>query len=105
MKHHIAIFVSGSGTNCENIIRYFADHADTDVTLVVSNKADAYALVRAERLGVPTAIMPKSDFNDEAKLMPLLREHHCDFIVLAGFLLMVPAILYRGKKNKEEVEG
>ena len=95
MKHHIAIFVSGSGTNCENIIRYFAGHADTDVTLVVSNKADAYALVRAERLGVPTAIMPKSDFNDEAKLMSLLREHHCDFIVLAGFLLMVPDFLLR----------
>ncbi|MCR4854419.1 MAG: phosphoribosylglycinamide formyltransferase [Prevotella sp.] len=95
MKHHIAIFVSGSGTNCENIIRYFANNPEIDVTLVVSNKADAYALVRAELLNVPTAIMPKSDFNNEQLLMPLLQKHHCDFIVLAGFLLMVPDFLLR----------
>ncbi|MBR5690307.1 MAG: phosphoribosylglycinamide formyltransferase, partial [Prevotella sp.] len=65
----IAIFVSGSGTNCENIIRYFANHAEIRVSLVVSNRADAFALVRAERLNVPTAIVPKSDFQDEEKVL------------------------------------
>lgn len=90
---NIAIFVSGSGTNCENIIRYFADKPEVNVTLVLSNKAEAYALVRAERLGVERAIMSKADFNDESKLMPLLRRHDVHFIVLAGFLLMVPDFL------------
>ena len=93
MKHNIAIFVSGSGTNCENIIRYFADNADVNIRLVVSNRADAYALVRAERLGVPTAITPKADFNNPDILIPLLQKHNVDFIVLAGFLLMVPDFL------------
>ena len=93
MKHNIAIFVSGSGTNCENIIRYFADKPDVSIRLVVSNRADAFALVRAERLGVPTAITPKAAFNNPDVLMPLLREHDIDFIVLAGFLLMVPDYL------------
>ncbi|MDY6247833.1 MAG: phosphoribosylglycinamide formyltransferase, partial [Prevotella sp.] len=46
---NLAIFVSGSGTNCENIIRYFANHDEISVSLVVSNRADAFALVRAER--------------------------------------------------------
>ena len=90
---NIAIFVSGSGTNCENIIRYFADKPEVNVTLVLSNKAEAYALVRAERLGVERAVMSKADFNDESKLMPLLRRHDVHFIVLAGFLLIVPDFL------------
>ncbi len=93
MPTNIAIFVSGSGTNCENIIRYFAQKPEVNVTLVVSNKAEAYALVRAERLGVERAVVNKADFNDAEKLMPLLRRHHVHFIVLAGFLLMVPDFL------------
>lgn len=90
---NIAIFVSGSGTNCENIIRYFRNSATIRVALVLSNKADAYALERARRLDVPSVVVPKSDFNTEQVLMPLMREYHIDFIVLAGFLLMIPDFL------------
>ena len=57
---NIAIFVSGSGTNCENIIRYFQDSKRARVSLVVSNKIDAYALVRAHNHGVPTEVWTKS---------------------------------------------
>ncbi len=97
---NIAIFVSGSGTNCENIIRYFADKPEVNVSLVLSNKADAYALVRAERLGVDRSVMSKADFNDESKLMPLLQEHGVLFIVLAGFLLMVPDFLLQAYPHR-----
>lgn len=90
---HIAIFVSGNGTNCENIIRHFAHSATVRVSLVVSNRADAYALVRAKRYDIPCAVMPKADFNNEQKLIALLQQHDIDFIVLAGFLLMVPHFL------------
>ncbi len=90
---NIAIFVSGSGTNCENLIKYFADSERVCCALVVSNKADAYALVRAERLGVPTAVMPKVQLNDEHLMMALMQQHHIDFIVLAGFLPLVPNFL------------
>ena len=97
---NIAILVSGSGTNCENIIRYFADKPEVNVSLVLSNKADAYALVRAERLGVDRSVMSKDDFNDESKLMPLLQEHDVQFIVLAGFLLMVPDFLLQAYPHR-----
>ena len=60
---NIAIFVSGSGTNCENLIKYFKDSEVVNIALVVSNKPDAFALVRAERLGVPTAVTPKAELN------------------------------------------
>ncbi len=90
---NLAIFVSGSGTNCENIIKYFQDSDKVHVTVVISNRADAYALVRAERLGVPTEIVPKKQLNDEAFLMPLLRKYNVEFVVLAGFLLLAPDFL------------
>lgn len=89
----VAIFVSGSGTNCENIIRYFAQSTTIQISLVLSNKSDAYALTRAKRLGVPTIIVPKKDFNDASILLPILQSNDIDFIVLAGFLLMIPNFL------------
>ena len=90
---NIAIFVSGSGTNCENLIRYLKDSERIKRALVVSNKPDAYALVRAEKLDVPTAIAPKPQLNDESYMMPLLKQYDIQFIVLAGFLPLVPNFL------------
>ena len=92
-KINIAIFVSGGGTNCENLIKYFSGSERVNCALVVSNKADTYALVRAENLGVKTAVVPKAQLNDAGVMMPLLREHAIDFIVLAGFLPLVPDFL------------
>ncbi len=90
---NIAIFVSGSGTNCENLIRYFSGSDRVHCALVVSNKPDAYALVRATNLGVPTAVAPKAQLNDAAFMMPLLQKYDIQFIVLAGFLPLVPNFL------------
>lgn len=87
---NIAIFVSGSGSNCENIIRYFQTNEQVNIALVVSNRADAYALTRAENLNVPSVVLPKADFNNEEKVLKLMSDHRIDFIVLAGFLLMIP---------------
>ena len=92
-KINIAIFVSGSGTNCENLIRYFTDSPRVNCALVVSNKADAFALERAKRLNVPTAVTPKAQLNDMLFMRKLLQDYHIDFIVLAGFLPMVPDFL------------
>lgn len=90
---NIAIFVSGGGTNCENLIKYFADSERVNCALVVSNRFDAYALVRAERLGVPTAVTPKAELNNPDVMLPLLQQYGIDFIVLAGFLPLVPIFL------------
>lgn len=93
MRQHLAIFVSGNGTNCENLIRFFSGSEDVRVALVVSSRAEAFALVRAKQLGVPTAVIPKAGWADAAAVLALLREHGVGFIVLAGFLLMVPDYL------------
>ena len=90
---NIAIFVSGSGTNCENLIKHFSGSSEVCCALVVSNKSDAYALVRAERLGVPTAVVNKTELHDEQHTLSLLRQYAIDFIVLAGFLPLIPDYL------------
>lgn len=77
---NVSIFVSGSGTNCESLIRHFSGSDKVKISVVLSNKADAYALVRAQNHGIPTVVMPKKDFNDESKLMPLMKEFGIDFI-------------------------
>lgn len=92
-RKRIAIFASGNGTNCENIIRYFQAKGDAEIAFVLSNRADAYALVRARRLGIKTVVMTRDTFNDESAVMELMRREHVGFIVLAGFLLLVPPFL------------
>ena len=90
---NMAIFVSGGGTNCENIIRYFEGSEVARPVLVISNKAGVGAIEKAERLGVPTRVVRKSGLNDPDVILPLLKEFSVDFIVLAGFLLVIPAFL------------
>lgn len=97
---NVAIFVSGTGTNCENIIRYFQSSRKICIRLVVSNKADAYALVRAQRLNVPTQVISKTEFGSEKVIMPLLQAYNIQFIVLAGFLLMVPDFLIHAYEQR-----
>ena len=90
---NFAIFVSGSGTNCENLIKYFSDSERYRCALVVSNKPEAPALERAEHLGVATAVTPKPQLNDVDIMMPLLQQYNIQFIVLAGFLPLIPDFL------------
>ncbi len=96
----MAIFVSGNGTNCENLIRYFRHSADVEVVLVLSNRADAFALTRAKRLGVATEVVARKDFAREEVLMPLLQSYGVDFIVLAGFLVIVPDFLLKAYQRR-----
>ncbi|MBP5630982.1 MAG: phosphoribosylglycinamide formyltransferase [Bacteroidaceae bacterium] len=100
MKVNIAIFVSGSGSNCENLIRYFERSEVVKCALVVSNKPEAYALVRAERLGMPTAVITKAQLNDPDEMLPLLQGYDIEFIVLAGFLPLVPDFLIEAFPRK-----
>lgn len=95
----LALFVTGGGTNCENIIRYFRYNDSVDIPIVVSSRADAFALVRAERLGVPTKVITRQELNEEPELV-LSTVEGCDFIILAGFLPKVPQYLIERFPNR-----
>lgn len=88
----LAIFVTGGGTNCENIIRYFENKPEVEVCIVVSSRPDAMALVRADRLGVPTAVITRKQLEDEPRMvMRIVKD--MDYIILAGFLPKIPVYL------------
>lgn len=90
MRKNIAILASGSGTNAENIIRYFGGKKSARVGLVLTNRQSAFVLERARGLEVPCAYFPKKDWEDGDCILSMLREYNIDFIVLAGFLARVP---------------
>lgn len=90
---NIAVFASGSGSNCENLIRHFADSDVARVTVVICNKPDAYVLERARKLNVPSVVVTKAELQQPEIVMPLMQQYNIGFVVLAGFLPLVPDYL------------
>lgn len=92
----IAVFASGSGTNAENIFRYFSDSRLARPVLLVADNPAAGALQRAEKFGIERAVFSRTEFRSADKaILELLREREIGFIVLAGFLSLVPPALVR----------
>ena len=100
MKKRIVIFASGSGTNAENIIKYFQRTQFAEVVLVLSNKNDAKVLKRAENLDVSSNSFTKEELFSEEFVLKRLKEINPDIIVLAGFLLKFPEIILKEFPNK-----
>lgn len=89
-KTRLAVFASGSGSNAENLIRYFQGHPDIRIALVVSNRQDAFVLKRAERLNTPAVVITPTQWRQESFIKKLFSENQIDGIVLAGYLLLLP---------------
>jgi phosphoribosylglycinamide formyltransferase-1 len=87
---NIAIFASGSGSNTENIIKHFSNRNTAKVSLVLSNKRQALVLKRAEALNIRTVFFEHREFYITGKVLRYLALYKIDFIVLAGFLWLVP---------------
>lgn len=86
----IAILASGSGSNAENIANYFNGSDYAQVTFIIANNPEAYVLERAKRLGIESAVVTKQQFIEADSIIAMLEEREIDFVVLAGFLLLVP---------------
>ena len=100
MKKRIVIFASGSGTNAENIIKYFQRSQFAEVVLVLSNKKDAKVLSRAKELQVDAVSFTKEELFSEEGVVKNLIELKPDLIVLAGFLLKFPNTIIKEFPNK-----
>jgi phosphoribosylglycinamide formyltransferase-1 len=95
----IAILASGSGTNAENIIKYFQKSEIIKIELVLSNKPTAQVLERAERLGIDNQSFCSTDFKESNKVLNLLIQK-ADFVILAGFLWKIPQNIIDAFPNK-----
>ena len=86
---NIVLFASGSGTNAENIIRYFAESKVAKVAALFSNNPAAMVLERAKNLQVDSVVFSKEELIT-GRVLKHLNKMHPDLIVLAGFLLQFP---------------
>ena len=93
MPKKIAIFGSGSGSNAENICTYFANSSDVEVVLICTNKRSAFIVKRADKLSIPVYIFTKNELINFVNLHKKLQSTNVDVIILAGFLLKLPAIM------------
>ena len=95
----MVIFASGSGTNAENIIKYFAKTKTGTIVSVFTNNIKAKVIERARNLQVPTEIFSKEELF-ENKVLQKLNNLEPDLIVLAGFLLKLPQSIIEAYPNK-----
>ena len=88
MRKNIAVFISGNGSNLQALIDKSQDHqAHYQVSLVLSDQADAYGIKRAENHNIPCFI--RTDIGREADFYQLCLDHDIDMIVLAGYMRMI----------------
>ena len=100
MPKKLAIFASGSGSNTENICNYFANSSDIEVILICTNNQDAYIVKRANKLKIPIYIFTKYELNNFVFLHKKLQSIGVNIIILAGFLLKIPAIMVDKYPNR-----
>ncbi len=102
----IAVLVSGGGTNLQAIIDAVADGGikDTEITAVISNNRNAFALERAKKAGIEALVVSPKDYEDRAQfnqaLLDTLNSLKVDLIVLAGYLVVIPEAVIDAYPNK-----
>ncbi len=99
---NIAVLISGSGTNLQALIEAEKEGKlrSGAIRLVISDRPEAYGLIRAAENGIPAATVDRKAFSDpeefDLALEEQLRNHHIDLVVLAGFLSILGKELVRG---------
>jgi len=97
---NLAILASGNGSNAETIVRHFEVHPFIKVKLILSNRPDAMVLHRASKLDVPSMVFTREDFYESDRVVKLLQNMQIDWVILAGFLWLVPDNLLKAYPNK-----
>lgn len=98
--NRIAIFASGTGSNARKIIEHFQGHDNIEVSLIVSNKSTAGVIELAKTHNIPYLILHRQDFYHTENILAEFTIYPIDFIVLAGFLWLIPDYLVRAFPNK-----
>jgi phosphoribosylglycinamide formyltransferase-1 len=97
---NITILASGNGTNAENLFKYFKLIPDINIILLITNNPKAGALARAEKYKVPTRCIKSFGASNSTEILSILKEFKTDYIVLAGFLKLIPKQVIETYKDK-----
>ena len=96
----IAIFASGKGSNADSLCSHLVNHASLKVELILSDRKEAGVFGVAEKHGVQAIYLNKELLTNPDQVVALLKEHHIDVLVLAGYLKLIPKewiVAYPGK--------
>ncbi len=96
---NIAIFASGNGSNAENIISYFRKKPVAKVAVILTNRQNAGIIQRAERLGIQCKVFNKKQLYQSEEILQYLKDLGIDWVVLAGFLWIIPTNIIRAYPN------
>ncbi len=100
----LAVLISGGGTNLQAIIDATSQKKiNAEIKIVISNREDAYGLVRAEKHGIKNMCISSKNLTDEEyseKLLEIFKKEEIDFVVLAGFLKILSKDLVMQYKNR-----
>ncbi len=94
-KKKIAIFASGNGTNAAQLIKYFKNNEHIQIALIITNSSKANVISLAEENDIPFSVVNKSLLANNSYMTSLMNLYDIDFIVLAGFLLLMPPFLVK----------
>ncbi len=98
--NNIAIFASGGGTNAENIISHFSGSKENNIELILCNKSDAFVIQRAKNHNIKSIVFNKEEFTNPSKVLDTLKKNNINFIVLAGFLWLMPKHIVEHYKGR-----
>jgi phosphoribosylglycinamide formyltransferase-1 len=96
---NICIFASGSGSNAENISKYFRGSGTASVSLILTENPNAYVLERAKNLNIPGMLFTMEQLRN-GSVLRLLSERSIHFVVLAGFLKLIPGAIIDAYPNR-----
>jgi phosphoribosylglycinamide formyltransferase-1 len=101
----VGVLISGSGTNLQSIIDAIeAEELDAKIQLVLSNRAEAYGLVRAKKHGIPVEVLDHKRFSSredfDQAVVDILRDREVELVVLAGFMRLLSPVFVRAYSNR-----
>ena len=96
----LAIFASGNGSNAQQIAEYFADSGEVQIAAIYSNNPVAYVLERARLLGIPSILFDRKILYNSTTILEDLKSKEVDWIVLAGFLWLIPDYILEAYPRK-----
>lgn len=100
MKKRLSIFASGSGSNAERFFEFFQDHPAIEIVSVFTNNRSAGVIQRANRFYIPHHVYNRSYWQTGETIIDILEQEKVDFIVLAGFMLLIPEALVKKYPNR-----
>ena len=100
MVQRVAIFASGNGSNFQRITEYFASNAEVEIAVLYSNRPRAFALERAANLSIPAVVFDREQFYNTSDILNDLHSRHIDWIVLAGFLWLIPNCILQAYQGR-----